>query len=228
MHDKVVDAVSTLLDEGRRSGREMVSNLMKVELAWLNTAHPNFIGGSRAVLQAMTRLQEEREKERERQALIRARTLGVFGNPDRVETVLEGNAQGYAPPADASAPPVRRRGSWRFWKKKNGRNRKDGGSDDDGSEEVGEGSEEDYDYDDSDDEANRGRRGGGYADARRVTSGRYGSANDPHLVKLPPMPAQVERNYAIKNEKETIEVISHPLLCEYLSLKCSFLVRWKR
>jgi hypothetical protein len=223
LHDKVVDAVSTLLDEGRKSGREMVSNLLKVELAWLNTAHPNFIGGSRAVLQAMTRLQEEREKERERQALIRARTLGIFGNPDKVEGVLEGNAQGYAPPADASAPPEKRRGSWRFWKKKNGaRNRKKkgggGGSDDNDDEDEEEGEEgeyeedEDYEYD-SQDEV-RGSRGGGGGgaggagyEARRVTTGKYGSTSDPYLVKLPPMPPQVLRNYAIKNEKETIEVL---------------------
>jgi len=42
----------------------------------------------------MTRLQEERAKQRERQALLRARTLGIFGNPDRVEEVLQGDAQG--------------------------------------------------------------------------------------------------------------------------------------
>ena len=157
LHAKVVDTVGALLETGHRNGKEMVSNLIKCELSWLNTNHPNFIGGSRAVLQvrfllkrgrapnapraptaaklqdrergggsskdlnlgqvivrfpwcsplvllvgpllcwcaqAMTRLQEERAKQRERQALLRARTLGIFGNPDRVEEVLQGDAQG--------------------------------------------------------------------------------------------------------------------------------------
>ena len=54
---QVVDSVAQLLETGHKNGREMVTNLVAVELAWLNTSHPNFIGGSRAVLQAMTRLQ---------------------------------------------------------------------------------------------------------------------------------------------------------------------------
>lgn len=76
LHKKVLDVVSAMLEKGKSEARAMVSNIIKVQVAWLNTSHPNFIGGSRAVLQAMTRLQEERERQRQRQAKIRARTLG--------------------------------------------------------------------------------------------------------------------------------------------------------
>jgi hypothetical protein len=43
----VVDVVSSMLEKGRSDGRGMVGHLIAVELAWLNTSHPNFIGVGR-------------------------------------------------------------------------------------------------------------------------------------------------------------------------------------
>ena len=72
------------------------TRLTKIELAWLNTSHPNFIGGSRAVLQAMTRLQEERAAALERAEKIKSRTLGLYDKTDAIDaTPLDGNTQGY-------------------------------------------------------------------------------------------------------------------------------------
>ena len=44
----------------------MVSNLVKVELAYINTSHPDFIGGSRAVARLMDRIGKEGQQQRER------------------------------------------------------------------------------------------------------------------------------------------------------------------
>eukprot|EP00727_Mastigamoeba_balamuthi_P010764 m51a1_g631 putative dynamin like protein (742) ;mRNA; r:147922-150599 len=45
----VVDVVHDLLSANRVPAREMVRNLIRIELAHINTAHPDFIGGERAV-----------------------------------------------------------------------------------------------------------------------------------------------------------------------------------
>ena len=45
LHAKVVAVVGAMLERGKGEARTMVSNLIKVEVAWLNTSHPNFIGG---------------------------------------------------------------------------------------------------------------------------------------------------------------------------------------
>ena len=45
LHRKVIDVIGSMLERGKNEARDMVSNLIKVEVAWLNTSHPNFIGG---------------------------------------------------------------------------------------------------------------------------------------------------------------------------------------
>ena len=42
----------------------MVTNLINIELAYINTSHPDFIGGSRAVAQLMRKLEKEKEAAR--------------------------------------------------------------------------------------------------------------------------------------------------------------------
>ena len=261
---QVLDSVQELIESGRAQGKSMVTSLVQVQLAWLNTSHPNFVGGSRAVLQAMTRLQEEKQKERDRQALLRARTLGVFGRGE-VENVLEGDAQGYGSLAHTNKP---KKKGW-FWNKDRKEHNGDDGGGGGGSSGAGAGGGEDgqggeYDEEDEDDgfseddddddddyddspegEALRMRnaaarrhrsdrrraKAAAAADAQRHASsssqggrgyGRGGPNNIGHAsihnpnggwrvadataVNLEPMPARVVRDYAIKNEKETIEV----------------------
>ena len=275
IYKQVLDAVQELIESGRAQGKSMVTSLVQVQLAWLNTSHPNFVGGSRAVLQAMTRLQEEKQKERDRQALLRARTLGVFGRGE-VESVLEGDAQGYGSLAHHNKP---KKKGW-FWNKDRKEHHGDengggssnggggsasGGGGDDGHDGRGGGDDGDDDDDDDDDfsdeddnddyddspegEALRMRhatarrhrsdrrraKAAAAADAQRQQSssssslasqggrgyGRGGSGignssiNNPNggwrvadttAVNLESMPARVVRDYAIKSEKETIEV----------------------
>jgi len=49
LRERVCDTVSTLLKRCMQPTQLMVENLVKVELAYINTSHPDFIGGARAV-----------------------------------------------------------------------------------------------------------------------------------------------------------------------------------
>mmetsp|Transcript_18890 Transcript_18890/g.35006 ORF Transcript_18890/g.35006 Transcript_18890/m.35006 type:complete len:769 (-) Transcript_18890:96-2402(-) len=59
LRDRMCDTVSNLLRRCVSPTQMMISNLIKVELAYINTSHPDFIGGSRAVAQLMERMSRE-------------------------------------------------------------------------------------------------------------------------------------------------------------------------
>ncbi|OQR96387.1 dynamin-2 [Thraustotheca clavata] len=59
LRDRVVEVVNGLLRGCLSPTQTMISNLIKTELSYINTNHPDFIGGSRAVAQLMDRLQQE-------------------------------------------------------------------------------------------------------------------------------------------------------------------------
>mmetsp|Transcript_1872 Transcript_1872/g.2803 ORF Transcript_1872/g.2803 Transcript_1872/m.2803 type:complete len:173 (+) Transcript_1872:3-521(+) len=57
----MVEVVSGLLKRAVVPTQMMVGNLVKIELAYINTSHPDFIGGSRAVAQLMRKLELEKD-----------------------------------------------------------------------------------------------------------------------------------------------------------------------
>eukprot|EP00614_Pseudopedinella_elastica_P027250 CAMPEP_0172635434 /NCGR_PEP_ID=MMETSP1068-20121228/199318_1 /TAXON_ID=35684 /ORGANISM="Pseudopedinella elastica, Strain CCMP716" /LENGTH=519 /DNA_ID=CAMNT_0013447641 /DNA_START=110 /DNA_END=1666 /DNA_ORIENTATION=- len=57
LRDRVLDVVNQLLRKCVAPTQNMIGNLIKIELAYINTSHPDFIGGSRAVAQLMDRVQ---------------------------------------------------------------------------------------------------------------------------------------------------------------------------
>jgi dynamin 1-like protein len=59
LRDRVLDVVNALLRKCVGPTQAMISNLIKIELAYINTSHPDFIGGSRAVAQLMDRVQQQ-------------------------------------------------------------------------------------------------------------------------------------------------------------------------
>lgn len=61
LRDRLVEVVNGLLKRAVGPTQMMVSNLVKIELAYINTSHPDFIGGSRAVAQLMRKLEKEKE-----------------------------------------------------------------------------------------------------------------------------------------------------------------------
>jgi len=62
LRDRLVEVVSGLLKRAVGPTQMMVSNLVKIELSYINTSHPDFIGGSRAVAQLMMKVAKEKNK----------------------------------------------------------------------------------------------------------------------------------------------------------------------
>ena len=59
LRDHMIEVVSNLLRRCVSPTQMMVSNLVKIELSYINTSHPDFIGGSRAVARLMERLSKD-------------------------------------------------------------------------------------------------------------------------------------------------------------------------
>ena len=62
LRDSIIDVVNQLLRERLVPTQRMISDLIRIELAHINTSHPDFIGGSRAVSELMERMHEESVK----------------------------------------------------------------------------------------------------------------------------------------------------------------------
>ncbi|CAN0482348.1 unnamed protein product, partial [Ectocarpus sp. 12 AP-2014] len=55
LRDRIVEVNHQLLRKCMNPTQVMISNLIKLELAYINTSHPDFIGGSRAIAEVMER-----------------------------------------------------------------------------------------------------------------------------------------------------------------------------
>lgn len=60
LRDRVVEVVNHMLRKCVGPTQMMISNLINIELAYINTSHPDFIGGSRAVAQLMEKMAQEK------------------------------------------------------------------------------------------------------------------------------------------------------------------------
>lgn len=49
LRERVVAAVTELLNECRSPSRTMIQNLVQIELAFVNTSHPDFVGAEGAI-----------------------------------------------------------------------------------------------------------------------------------------------------------------------------------
>ncbi|CAH0476525.1 unnamed protein product [Peronospora belbahrii] len=59
LRDRVMEVVNGMLRASLVPTQAMIQNLIRIELAYINTNHPDFIGGSRAVAQLMEKMQRE-------------------------------------------------------------------------------------------------------------------------------------------------------------------------
>jgi len=95
LRDRVLDVVNALLRKCVGPTQTMISNLIKIELAYINTSHPDFIGGSRAVAQLMDRVQQQSAApgggRPASSAQPRAGDPSAQRPPPRAETTDEGN-----------------------------------------------------------------------------------------------------------------------------------------
>ena len=54
MQTVLAEAVEEFINEGAGPAEHMIRNLVSCELAYINTSHPQFIGGNRAIAQVRT------------------------------------------------------------------------------------------------------------------------------------------------------------------------------
>ncbi|DAZ94917.1 TPA: hypothetical protein N0F65_003087 [Lagenidium giganteum] len=59
LRDRVIEVVNGMLRASLGPTQSMIQNLILIELAYINTNHPDFIGGSRAVAQLMEKMQRD-------------------------------------------------------------------------------------------------------------------------------------------------------------------------
>lgn len=59
LRDAVGESVNVLLGKNREPARKMIHNLIQIELAHINTSHPDFIGGDRAIAVVMEKLRSD-------------------------------------------------------------------------------------------------------------------------------------------------------------------------
>jgi len=59
LRDAVGESVNVLLCKNREPARKMIHNLIQIELAHINTSHPDFIGGDRAIAKVMEKLRSD-------------------------------------------------------------------------------------------------------------------------------------------------------------------------
>jgi len=72
LRDRMMDVVSSLLKRSVGPTQLWVSNLVRIELSYINTNHPDFIGGSRAVARLMEKMGNEKESARREAAVAAA------------------------------------------------------------------------------------------------------------------------------------------------------------
>jgi len=61
LRERLLDVVSGLLKSCVGPTHMMVGNLVKIELAYINTSHPDFIGGSKAVARLMEKMNDDHQ-----------------------------------------------------------------------------------------------------------------------------------------------------------------------
>lgn len=92
LRDRIADVVLALLKRSVGPTQMWVSNLVRIELSYINTNHPDFIGGSRAVAKLMEKMAVEKEKA-VRQAATVAKTndnQSQYGKNTSMTPVKEG------------------------------------------------------------------------------------------------------------------------------------------
>ena len=90
LRDRMLEVVQTLLRRAMNPTQLMVSNLVKIELAYVNTSHPDFIGGSQAVAGLMSRLGKESKRGVPRTPLMASPTAHDFEDDNDENGPMDG------------------------------------------------------------------------------------------------------------------------------------------
>ena len=105
LRDRLVDVVNDLLKRAVMPTQMMVSNLIKFELAYINSSHPDFIGGPKAVSQLMRKAEREKEAAARKAAMenagvVSATPLSGASLNSYMEGEKENHENGTAPLVD--------------------------------------------------------------------------------------------------------------------------------
>jgi len=82
LRDRLFEIVNASLRSCVTPTQKMISNLIQIELAYINTNHPDFIGGKQAVAQLNRKLSEQREEGRSAKENMRPPAAGDSGAPN--------------------------------------------------------------------------------------------------------------------------------------------------
>lgn len=118
LRDRLVEVVNQMLRQSLGPTQSMISNLIKIELSYVNTNHPDFIGGSRAVAQLMEKIQHESSHYSQGGGAIESRSASSDKERQRAESKSE------APPAQENEEKDTGVMSFLFPKKRNSSNEK--------------------------------------------------------------------------------------------------------
>lgn len=94
LRNRVMEVVNGLLRASLIPTQAMIQNLIRIELAYVNTNHPDFIGGSRAVAQLMEKMQRETMVSAGAPSNIHdSRHVGQVPKQSAVSTIHSGTAE---------------------------------------------------------------------------------------------------------------------------------------
>ncbi|KAF0927778.1 hypothetical protein E2562_036198 [Oryza meyeriana var. granulata] len=119
------EVIGRFLRDGLKPAQDMIAHIIEMEADYINTSHPNFIGGSKAVEQAQQQVRSSRLAAVARregvdadkpQASVRTQKSRVLlGGRTGVNGVVTDHIQGLRPAAEAERPGSSGSGSTSFW-----------------------------------------------------------------------------------------------------------------
>jgi len=104
LRDRVIEVVNGLLQKHRVPTRLMIENLIQMELAFINTNHPDFVGGDGAISQILDSKMVAKQEQQATQNTTIPSTNPFERVPAPQPAAQNGN-QKYTPPTAKPAPP---------------------------------------------------------------------------------------------------------------------------
>jgi len=102
LRDKVVEVVTAMLQRRLPATAEMVDNLIQIELAYINTNHPDFEGGAGAVMKTLISMAEEEQRDADHHAAGEVSATDAAAHPHRTSA----HAAAAAAVVAAAPPPA--------------------------------------------------------------------------------------------------------------------------
>lgn len=93
----LVEVVNEMLNKHRNPTKSMIMNLIAVELAFINTNHPDFIGGDRAITTTMERVSKHPEGQSNAPAPQTSKPPVAQSQPQPAQPSAQGSSSGNNP-----------------------------------------------------------------------------------------------------------------------------------